>query len=154
MAEVSTSGWAMPLTSRQASTASLRSRLGCTLNIGASLVLLAMTPAPPAAAQYGHQRGPGPDMDDLAYHIACSEAAKSRIQTSDEAAGCARAFLRVELSFIPGIGLHEFASLPPEQRATVNLAGYRLYLDWIRENARQVESLRNALLPPPSVTSH
>ncbi len=134
--------------------AALRSRLGFNLEIFSSLVLIAMTATVTAAAQHSQHGGPGPNTWDLAYHIACSEVAKTRVQTAEEAAACARAFMRVKLSFVPSVSLADYEALPPEKRAAVNLAGYRQFVVWSRDNAAWVKALRAAILPPPPVASN
>lgn len=109
--------------------------------------LLAMLAAPSQAADPAPPGPVGPDDADLRYVFDCSELARMRSLSFDEAAGCTRAFLRIKLSFVPGIDLGAYDRLPPSERAAVNLLGYRRYVEWRREHAAEVEAPRSA---PPS----
>ena len=105
------------------------------------LVLLA------AASSSADPSLPGPDEADLRHHFDCSRTATVRLLRLDEATGCARAFMRIKLAFVPGVGLDDYERLPPRQKAAVNLVGYRRYLAWRSENSADLEALRQA---PPS----
>ena len=107
------------------------------------LVALAATSASADPSRSGDVR---PDEADLRYYFDCSKVAATRLLSFEEATGCARTFMRIKLSFVPGVGLDDFDRLPPREKAAVNLVGYRRYMDWVSENSAEVEALRNALL--------
>jgi hypothetical protein len=87
----------------------------------------------------------GPDDADLRQYSDCSEAAMKRVLRLDEASACARVFMKIKLSFVRGVGLQAYDRLPPQEKAAVNLAGYRRYLEWRAENAARLEALENEL---------
>ena len=104
-----------------------------------------------AVATAAADRNAGPDAADLRHVSACTKMATTRILSVDEAAGCARAFLRIKLSFLPEIGPDDFDRLPLRERAEVNRLGYLRYLEWCRDNAGKVEGLCNAPLTSPDI---
>jgi hypothetical protein len=69
-----------------------------------------------------------------------------RLLSFDEAATCAGAYMRIKLSFLPGVGLDDFEGLPPQAKAAVNLDAYRRYLEWRLEKPAEVDDLTNAPL--------
>lgn len=110
-----------------------------------SVLLVAMAAAS-ASADPSRPGDVRPDEADLRYYFDCSKVAATRLLSFEEATGCARTFMRIKLSFVPGVGLDDFDRLPPREKAAVNLVGYRRYMDWVSENAAEVEALRNAPL--------
>jgi hypothetical protein len=109
-------------------------------------VLLAVMTAASASADPSRPRNVGPDEADLRHYFDCSKVATMRLLSLDEATGCARVFMRIKLSFVPGVGLNDFDRLPLQEKAAVNLVGYRRYVEWLSENSGEVEDLRNAPL--------
>ena len=90
-----------------------------------------------------------PDPADLGLYLECSEAAQRRALGFEEAAACSLAFLRIKLSFVPEVGLDRFQSLPPQEKAAINLVGYRRFKAWFDENPALIEAIRSAR-PPAS----
>lgn len=85
-----------------------------------------------------------PSEADLRIHLTCSEIALHRLLTFEEARQCGRAFQRVKLSFVPGLDLAQYEALSAADRATVNLTGYRRYVDWSESNSGRIDTLRDA----------
>ena len=83
----------------------------------------------------------GPDKADLVHFLECSETARMHVLSLEEAANCLRTYMRIKLSFVPGVNLDDFESLSPSERAAVNLVGYRRYMEWRSRNAAAVEAL-------------
>lgn len=71
-----------------------------------------------------------PDGVDLAHFGTCADAASSRMLGQDEAQTCSAAFLRIKLSFVPGLSLESYGRLSPDERAAANRTGYEAFLDW------------------------
>lgn len=103
--------------------------------------LVAMLAATNAAAQDSRQRNAGPDEADLRLYFECSAVSKTRVLSFNEAQGCTRAYTRIKLSFVTGIGIDEFDALSSQEMAAVNRLGYKRYVEWRRQNAPQVDAL-------------
>lgn len=112
-------------------------------------VLLAMLAAVSATAEDSHRGLSGPDEADLRYFFECSELANQRLLSLDEAYVCGRVFMNIKLSFVPDVGLDDFDALSPEERAAVNIVGYRRYMEWRFQNA----AMFDALEPSPPFSS-
>ena len=112
------------------------------------VALLGIALASPSAGADHAGAGPTrPDAADLRHHLDCASRARTRLLDLDEASACARAFMRIKLAFVPGIGLDDYDRLPPREKAAVNLAGYRRYVEWRAGNAAGLDALAKA---PPS----
>jgi hypothetical protein len=103
--------------------------------------LVAMLAAAPATAQDSRLRYVGPDEADIRYIFECSELAKMHLLSFDDAADCTRAYMRIKLSFLPGVGFDDFAGLSPEEKAVVNTVGYQRFMEWRLINTAQVDAL-------------
>jgi hypothetical protein len=98
-----------------------------------------------AAAEPIQPSTAGPDDVDLRKYRDCSEVAMKRLLSLDEATACARVFMKIKLSFVPGVGLQAYDRLPPKEKAAVNSSGYMRYMEWRAENAARIEALENEL---------
>ena len=58
----------------------------------------------------------------------------------DKAKSCTRAYMRIKLSFVPGVGFDDFDALSAQEKAAVNSFGYKRYLEWRLRNAAQVNA--------------
>ncbi|MEM8633005.1 MAG: hypothetical protein AAGF74_17410 [Pseudomonadota bacterium] len=65
-----------------------------------------------------------------AYHENCMETAKYRFLTHPEWLKCNEAYLKLKLSFVPGIDLDSYQRLPAPARAEANRSGYTGYRVW------------------------
>jgi hypothetical protein len=108
------------------------------VRLSAHVTLAAM----PGAARAQGTDHLGPAASDLRAHVACSVEAERRVLAPDEAAACSTAYMKVKLSFVPGIGLDEFERLPPREKAAVNLLAYDRYLDWSSRRPAEIAALR------------
>lgn len=103
--------------------------------------LLAMLAAASASAEDSRLGHTGPDEADLRCFLECSELAKMRVLSFDEAESCTRAYMKIKLSFVPGVGLDDFDGLSPQEKAAINVLGYRRYMEWRLQNAARVDAL-------------
>ena len=110
-------------------------------------VLIAMLAPAPALAEDLRPGKTGPDDSDLRYYFECSELARIRPLSVGEAASCSRAYMKIKLFFVPGVGLDDFDGLSPQEKAAVNVFGYRRYMAWRMQEAAQVDALTAT---PPS----
>lgn len=108
--------------------------------------LLAMLAAASASAEDSRLGHTGPDEADLRYFLECSELAKMHLLSFDEAESCSRAYMKIKLSFVPGVGLDDFDGLSPQEKAAINVVGYRRYVEWRLLNAARVDALTTAPL--------
>lgn len=104
-------------------------------------LLVAMLAAASATAQDSVRGNAGPDEADLRYFFECSQLAKMQLLNFDEAKSCTRAYMKIKLSFVPGVGLDDFDGLSPQEKAAVNVFGYRHYMEWRLQNAARVDAL-------------
>jgi hypothetical protein len=109
------------------------------MGLAAPWVMLA---AATAAADPISQQAIGPDDADLRVYLECSRIADERLLAFDEAGICSRVFLRIKLSFVPGMTLDAFDQLSPEKKSAVNTLGYLRYLDWKAANATKIKDLK------------
>ena len=77
----------------------------------------------------------------IAAYFLCSEAAEVRVLERSEVAACVETYNEVKLSFIPNIGMAQFAAMDASRRAEVNLQGYAAYSQWRSENAGLVTEM-------------
>lgn len=117
-----------------------------TAPIVVSFFLLAMLAAASASAEDSRLGHTGPDEADLRYFLECSELAKMHLLSFDEAESCTRAYMKIKLSFVPGVGLDNFDGLSPQEKAAINVVGYRRYMEWRLQNAARVDALTTAPL--------
>lgn len=83
------------------------------------------------AASPGHADDPVlPDMAVWRIYSDCSAEATRRRLTNDEALACLDAYLRVKLSFLPGMDIERFLKLAPDARWEVNRRAYAAYVAW------------------------
>lgn len=125
-----------------------RARIGAMTGLFVISSLFVVLAAPSAVADPSGPGRIGPDEADLQFYFDCSEVASLRLLSFDEADVCSRVFMRIKLSFVPGVGLNDYDSLPPREKSAVNIVGYKLYLDWLSKNPVEVEFLKNAPLSP------
>ena len=90
---------------------------------------LVATLAMPLAATAGQPSGPQPPHDIAVAYATCAATAERRPMGWQEARDCGMHYLRLKLSLL-GISLETYQAMPVEQRARVQAAGYRAYLDW------------------------
>jgi hypothetical protein len=107
--------------------------------IGAAWVLLTL--AAPLAFSEPLPSGSGPDIADLRTYLECSVAAEVGLLAFDEAAFCSTVFMKVKLSFLPDVDLDRFNSLQPHEKFAIDHLGYKLYLDWKEQNAKEFDAL-------------
>jgi hypothetical protein len=119
-------------------------------SLAASLVVLATTTA--AADPVSHN-AIGPDEADLRVYLECSRSADTSLLAFDEAGICSRVFLRIKLSFVPGMTLDAFDQLSLEEKTAVNTLGYLRYLDWKAANATRLKDLQTRGQGRPPVIS-
>jgi PIN domain nuclease of toxin-antitoxin system len=115
-----------------------RSNLKCLLTV----IAIATASSIPAQAQDITPDREGTEMTGLQAHFQCNEMATVRMLTFDEAIACGHAFLKVKLSFLPGLGLGDYARLPVAERASANRLGYERYLAWSDANPDRVRALK------------
>ncbi len=106
------------------------------LRVGGSGPLSAEETADPPQAGPGAKGGGGEvselsRMELFAIHDGCSQAARRSVLSPGEAALCARAFLELKLSFLPGMTLDRYESLAAAERVSANRAGYAAFRDWV-----------------------
>ncbi len=120
---------------------------GALMGLVVITLLLVLLVAANSSADPSRPERVGPDEVDLRRHFDCSKLASTRLLSLDEATACSRAFMRIKLAFVPGVGLDDYDRLPPREKAAVNLVGYRRYLEWRSESSAEFEALMHA---PPS----
>jgi hypothetical protein len=113
-------------------------------NLKSLLIVMAIATASsiPAQAQDIAPDRERPEISGLQVHFQCSAMATVRMLSFDEAITCGHAFLTVKLSFLPGLGLADYARLPVAERASANRLGYERYLAWSDANPDRVRALK------------
>lgn len=71
-----------------------------------------------------------PDMEVMETYTTCSAEAEHRLLSHSEAQLCLDAYLRLKLSFVPGMDMDRFRRLSIEERWKVNQQGYGAYVAW------------------------
>jgi len=71
-------------------------------------------------------------------HMVCSDAALRGDMPYVLAKACARNFMALKLSFVPGATLTHFEAQPPEDRARLNAAGYAGFRVWLQDQVTAV----------------
>lgn len=126
-----------------------RSKPSRKLAAGVGLFLALLTV--PAATADAMPPGTGqPDEADLRLYLDCSRIAEGRLLGFEEAYFCSRVFLKIKLSFVPGMTVEVFDQLSPQEKTAVNSVGYLRYRDWVQANAAWPKTLKSPT--PPSTT--
>jgi hypothetical protein len=113
------------------------------LKAGGGLCLLLLSPQVATAETLRPSPG-GPDEADLRLYLECSRIAGVQLLGFDDAVFCSRVFMRIKLSFVPGMTLESFDKLTPQEKTAVNTVGYLRYRDWVKANAAWLETLTDA----------
>lgn len=71
-------------------------------------------------------------------HVVCGDAAIRGDMPYLLAKACARNFMALKLTFVPGATLPQFEASRPEDRARLNAAGYAGFRVWLRDQVTAV----------------
>lgn len=126
--------------------------------IGVAAFLLALglgaLPMPWAAADPHRFETIGPDSADLRFYLVCARLSDERLLSFGEAATCSQVFMRIKLSFLPGVTLEEFQHMPPKTKSAANIEGYLKYRAWLLQNQDRIGRLEDALVINPAIVSN
>ncbi|WP_216665242.1 hypothetical protein [Pseudoruegeria sp. HB172150] len=93
-------------------------------------------------SEANEMNAPGPSETELLSYFVCSDMAEAGLLPRDIAAACSITYLKVKLSFLPGVGLDDYLAIDAASRAQVSRAGYDALRDWYRQNPARVDALR------------
>ena len=65
-------------------------------------------------------------------HMDCASQATERLMSPGAASDCADIYLRLKLTFLPGVDAEGFKTFSPETRARINRITYVAYRSWLQ----------------------
>ena len=67
-------------------------------------------------------------------HMDCASQATERLMSPGAASDCADIYLRLKLTFLPGVEAEGFKTFSPETRARINRITYMAYRSWLQQH--------------------
>ena len=115
---------------------------GCILSVGAwgLAATVSFAPIKTGSVLAKDPHLVSPDENLLTSYELCSESAEFRVLSRAEAESCSEDYLKLKLSFLPGVELDQFRSLPAAEQWEIQQRAYFALLEWREREAHKAFS--------------